>query len=275
MSPLFFGLLFLEVAVLATAGEDGVKHVPYTGTDVIELDPYTFETMVEHGKGIWMIEFYAPWCDYCNVLAPEYIKAASLTKGAISFGAMNVDKYKDAQDDQGIFNLPTLRMYGESKDNFISYMGKQLAEDMADATLNLLDKSNYVFNLNRDSIHMFVRANNHLPMILLFTDETATDPSFKALALEFKGRLALGEAQSKVDKAASEHWKVPRELFPVIKMVPPRDEGPLHRHGPLMYEGKLDSPELRKWLEAIADGRVPGTSYFGAAKAADGGKEEL
>ena len=47
---------------------------------VVDLTPNNFDSKVINGDGIWIVEFYAPWCGHCQQLKPEYEKAALALK---------------------------------------------------------------------------------------------------------------------------------------------------------------------------------------------------
>jgi protein disulfide-isomerase A6 len=49
-----------------------VDALPYGGSSpVTELTGANFQKEVIKGDGLWLVEFYAPWCGHCKNLAPD------------------------------------------------------------------------------------------------------------------------------------------------------------------------------------------------------------
>lgn len=62
--------------------------------------------------GIWLVEFYAPWCGHCKNLAPEYAKAAKGLKGIANIAAIDASNEKIDVQVQG---YPTIKLYVDGK----------------------------------------------------------------------------------------------------------------------------------------------------------------
>lgn len=62
---------------------------------VVQLNPSNFREKVMNSKGLWIVEFFAPWCGHCKALAPEYEKAAKVLEGIVNIGAIDADAHKD------------------------------------------------------------------------------------------------------------------------------------------------------------------------------------
>lgn len=78
-------------------------------------------------KGIWLVEFYAPWCGHCRNLAPEYEKAAKALKGIAHIAAVDADKERTDVQIQG---FPTIKLFVDGK--MSDYDGPRTAEGIVD-----------------------------------------------------------------------------------------------------------------------------------------------
>ena len=72
-------LLFLFSVTLETSNALYSK-----SSGVVDLNPNNFDSKVKNSDGIWVVEFYAPWCGHCKQLVPEYTKAAKALKVTIT-----------------------------------------------------------------------------------------------------------------------------------------------------------------------------------------------
>ena len=88
------------LAVLATAHSAAALYSKSSG--VVDLNPNNFESRVVDSEGVWVVEFYAPWCGHCKSFAPEYQKAAKALKGIIGVGAIDCDQHKSLCGQYGV-----------------------------------------------------------------------------------------------------------------------------------------------------------------------------
>lgn len=94
---------------------------------VINLNPTSFNEMVEHRKGdsIWVVDFYASWCGPCQQLSSQWRKLAKLLKEEpnISIAQMDCQEHSYFCNQNKIQSYPTIRLYPSSKtaQNQVSY----------------------------------------------------------------------------------------------------------------------------------------------------------
>ncbi len=85
------------------------------GSGVVDLNPNNFDNRVKDSDGVWVVEFYAPWCGHCQSLAPEYQKAAKALKGFVGVGGVNCDDHKSLCGQFGVQGFPTIKIFGANK----------------------------------------------------------------------------------------------------------------------------------------------------------------
>ena len=76
------------------------------GSDVIDLTPETFDTIVKP-EALMLVEFFAPWCGHCKALAPHYEEAATtLKEKGIKVAKVNCVDEADLCQTNGISGYP-------------------------------------------------------------------------------------------------------------------------------------------------------------------------
>jgi len=76
------------------------------------------------------VDFWAPWCAPCIMLAPVYKKLANKFKGKALFLKVNVDEVPELASRYGIFSIPTLLAFcdGREMDAIIGYQPERVLE---------------------------------------------------------------------------------------------------------------------------------------------------
>ena len=99
------------VFVGAIFAMSSIANALYTKKDsVVELTPDNFDHRVKDSDGVWIVEFYAPWCGHCKNLAPEYKKAAKALSGIVGVAAVDCDVHKSLCGQYGVRGFPTIKV---------------------------------------------------------------------------------------------------------------------------------------------------------------------
>jgi len=123
-------------SVLLLLGAVGTSLALYSkGDAVVDLTPSNFDKEVINGDGVWIVEFYAPWCGHCKSLVPEYKKAAKALKGVVKMGAVNADEHRSIGGQYGVQGFPTIKIFGLNKKKPEDYNGQRTAAAMVEAGL--------------------------------------------------------------------------------------------------------------------------------------------
>jgi len=81
--------------------------------DVVVLTNDNFDAQTS--SGIWMVEFYAPWCGHCKKLEPIWSQFATAVQGEINVGKVDCIVEKDLAQRFGIRSFPTIKLLRDGK----------------------------------------------------------------------------------------------------------------------------------------------------------------
>ncbi|MFH1139881.1 MAG: thioredoxin [Pseudomonadota bacterium] len=73
-----------------------------------------FETLV--GRGVALVDFWAPWCTPCRLQGPIVEKTAEKFQGQAVIGKMNVDENPEAPRRFGVKAIPTLILFRDGRE---------------------------------------------------------------------------------------------------------------------------------------------------------------
>jgi thioredoxin 1 len=94
--------------------------------NITELMETSFETEVLRVPGPVLVDFYAPWCGPCKMLAPLLEQLAGEFAGKVKFAKMNVDEAPNLANQYGITGVPTLMLFrgGKVADQIVGFPGQ-------------------------------------------------------------------------------------------------------------------------------------------------------
>jgi thioredoxin 1 len=101
----------------------------------LELNASNFEETIK--EGVTLVDFWAPWCGPCRMIAPIIEELAEDFDGKAKICKVNTDEDQDVSIKYGIRSIPTLLFFknGELVDQMIGAAPKQQLADKLNSLL--------------------------------------------------------------------------------------------------------------------------------------------
>src|SRR5215813_10804981 len=103
--------------------------------NVTEFTDSSFQGDVLKSDQPVLVDFWAPWCGPCRMIAPLIEELAGEYSGKVKVGKVNVDDSPQAAGQFGVSSIPTLMIFkgGEVVDRFVGVQPKSRLQQALDA----------------------------------------------------------------------------------------------------------------------------------------------
>jgi thioredoxin 1 len=100
--------------------------------EILQGSDATFEQEVLKSELPVLVDFWAPWCGPCRIIAPVVEAIAAARAGKLKVVKLNVDDNPVTPQKYGITGIPTLILFkgGDAKETVVGVVPKSKLEEM-------------------------------------------------------------------------------------------------------------------------------------------------
>ena len=101
----------VQLADLGNAPDCGKCHQPLFSGHPVALDEASFERHVARTELPVLVDFWAPWCGPCRMMAPAYEQAAAQLEPEVRVAKVNTEEAQQLGARFNIRSIPTLALF--------------------------------------------------------------------------------------------------------------------------------------------------------------------
>jgi thioredoxin 2 len=121
-------------ADLQHAPDCGQCHQALFDGHPLTLDPANFDKHIGRSHVPVLVDFWAPWCGPCRMMAPAYEQAAGLLEPQVRVAKLNTEEAQAIAARFNIRSIPTLALFVGGKEVARQAGAFRTAQDIADWT---------------------------------------------------------------------------------------------------------------------------------------------
>ena len=102
--------------------------------NVSEYTDQNFDAEVLSSTVPVLVDFWAPWCGPCRMIAPVIEELAAENQGKVKVGKINIDESPAAATNFGVSSIPTLMLFkgGQVVERFVGVQPKNRLQQAMD-----------------------------------------------------------------------------------------------------------------------------------------------
>jgi thioredoxin 1 len=126
-----------ETATAVAEQERGPAQAPAQDVEPIHVTDDTFEEVVLGAPIPALVDFWAPWCGPCRMVAPIVEELARDYDGQLRVAKVNTDENVEVASRLGIMGIPTVILFknGQEVDRIVGFAPRHAMEERLEAVL--------------------------------------------------------------------------------------------------------------------------------------------